>query len=96
MLNLRREPNLDAQVLAYYHNGTKVTILGNVDSKWVKVQVQDGKIGYMMKQYLKVSGGAGEVKPFTAKLWNVNGWSMARIGARLRLMARPGIFRLGS
>lgn len=56
VLNLRREPNLDAQVLAYYHNGTKVTILGNVDSKWVKVQVTDGKIGYMMKQYLKVAG----------------------------------------
>ena len=84
-LNLRREPNLDAQVLAYYHNGTKVTILGNVDSKWVKVQVQDGKIGYMMKQYLKVSGGAGEVKPFTAKLWNVNGGSYVnfRKGASL-------------
>ena len=59
VLNLRREPNLDAQVLAYYHNGTKVTILGNVDSKW-------------------------------------RCWSTARIGARLRLMARPGIFRLGS
>lgn len=85
VLNLRREPNLDAQVLAYYHNGTKVTILGNVDSKWVKVQVQDGKIGYMMKQYLKVSGGAGEVKPFTAKLWNVNGGSYVnfRKGASL-------------
>lgn len=85
VLNLRREPNLDAQVLAYYHNGTKVTILGNVDSKWVKVQVTDGKIGYMMKQYLKVSGGAGEVKPFTAKLWNVNGGSYVnfRKGASL-------------
>lgn len=85
VLNLRREPNLDAQVLAYYHNGTKVTILGNADSKWVKVQVEDGKIGYMMKQYLKTSSEAGEVKPFTAKLWNVNGGSYVnfRKGASL-------------
>lgn len=85
VLNLRREPNLDAQVLAYYHNGTKVTILGNADSKWVKVQVEDGKIGYMMKQYLKTSGEAGEVKPFAAKLWNVNGGSYVnfRKGASL-------------
>lgn len=87
VLNLRREPNLDAQVLAYYHNGTKVTILDTVGSKWVKVQVEDGKIGYMMKQYLKESGGAGAVKPFTAKLWNVNGGSYVNFRSKASLSA---------
>lgn len=74
VLNLRREPSLDAQVLSYYRNGTKVTIL-ETSGKWVKVQVQDGKIGYMMKQYLTITKDEGTLTPFTAKLWNVNGGS---------------------
>lgn len=74
VLNLRREPSLDAQVLSYYRNGTKVTIL-ETSGKWVKVQVQDGKIGYMMKQYLTITQDEGTLTPFTAKLWNVNGGS---------------------
>ncbi len=84
VLNLRREPSLDAQVLSYYRNGTKVTIL-ETDGQWVKVQVQDGKIGYMMKQYLKISSDSSEVKPFSATLWNVNGGSYVnfRSGASL-------------
>lgn len=74
VLNLRQEPSLDAQVLSYYRNGTKVTIL-ETSGKWVKVQVQDGKIGYMMKQYLNITQEEGTLTPFTAKLWNVNGGS---------------------
>lgn len=74
VLNLRQEPSLDAQVLSYYRNGTKVTIL-ETSGKWVKVQVQDGKIGYMMKQYLTITQEEGTLTPFTAKLWNVNGGS---------------------
>ncbi len=74
VLNLRQNPSLDAKVLDYYYNGTKVTILKAGDV-WHKVQVEDGKVGYMMDKFLKVTGDTAEVKPFQAKLVNVNGGS---------------------
>lgn len=72
VLNLRAQPSLNAKVLDYYYNGTKVTILES-GSTWNKVQVEDGKIGYMMVKYLKATSDTSEVKPFSAKLINVNG-----------------------
>ncbi len=72
VLNLRQTASLDAKVLAYYHNGTKVTIL-KAGTTWHKVQVEDGKIGYMMAKYLKTTDDTAEVKPYTATLINVNG-----------------------
>ena len=74
VLNLRQQPSLDARVVSYYRNGTEVTIL-ETTGDWHKVQVEDGKIGYMMKKYLKETGGTSTVKPFEAKLINVNGGS---------------------
>ena len=74
VLNLRQSPSLDAKVLDYYYNGTEVTILQS-GSTWHKVQVEDGKVGYMMARYLKVTNESTEAKPFEAKLINVNGGS---------------------
>lgn len=84
VLNLRKDPSLDAKVLSYYKNGTKVTILKG-GSTWHKVQVEDGKTGYMMAKFLKVTGETGEIQPFTAKLINVNGGKIVnfRSGASL-------------
>lgn len=74
VLNLRQEPSLDAKVLDYYRNGTQVTILKS-GATWHKVQVSDGKVGYMMAKFLKTTGETGETQPFEAKLINVNGGS---------------------
>ncbi len=74
VLNLRKDPSLDAKVLDYYYNGTKVTIL-KAGKTWNKVQVEDGKVGYMMTKFLKVTDETTQVKPFQAKLINVNGGS---------------------
>ena len=74
VLNLRQSASLNARVLDYYRNGVKVTILKAGDT-WHKVQVEDGKIGYMMAKYLKVTGDSALVKPFQAKVINVNGGS---------------------
>ena len=84
VLNLRQTASLDAKVLDYYRNGVKVTIL-NAGSTWHKVQVEDGKIGYMMAKFLKVTGDEGAVQPFQAKVINVNGGSYVnfRKGASL-------------
>ena len=74
VLNLRQSASLDAKVLDYYRNGVEVTIL-KAGSTWHKVQVEDGKIGYMMAKFLKVTGETGTVQPFQAKVINVNGGS---------------------
>ncbi len=72
VLNLRQEASLDAKVLSYYRNGMKVTILEG-GSTWHKVQVEDGKVGYMMAKFLKVTEESAAAKPYTATLINVNG-----------------------
>ena len=78
VLNLRQEASLDAKVLDYYRNGVKVTILSAGDT-WHKVQVEDGKIGYMMAQYLTVTEEESAVQPFQAKVVNVNGGSYVNL-----------------
>ena len=84
VLNLRQSASLDAKVLDYYRNGVKVTIL-KAGSTWHKVQVEDGKVGYMMAKYLKVTNDTTAVQPFQAKVINVNGGSYVnfRKGASL-------------
>ena len=84
VLNLREQASLDAKVLSYYRNGAKVTIL-KAGTTWHKVQTQDGKIGYMMAKYLKITNDTAAVQPFQAKVINVNGGSYVnfRKGASL-------------
>ncbi len=74
VLNLRQEPSLAARVLSYYRNGAEVTILES-GREWHKVQTADGRIGYMMAQYLTLTGQSGTMQPFEARLMNVNGGS---------------------
>ena len=84
VLNLRQSASLDAKVLDYYRNGVQVNIL-KAGTTWHKVQVEDGKIGYMMAKFLKVTDEEGAVQPFQAKVVNVNGGSYVnfRSGASL-------------
>ena len=84
VLNLRKEASLDAKVLAYYRNGAKVTII-SAGSTWHKVQTEDGKIGYMMAKYLKVTDDTAAVQSYTATTFNANGGKIVnfRAGASL-------------
>ena len=72
VLNLRKEASLDAKVLSYYRNGAKVTIL-QAGSTWHKVQTEDGKIGYMMAKYLKVTDETANFQYYLATTFNANG-----------------------
>ena len=87
VLNLRQTASLDAKVLDYYRNGVKVTILSAGDT-WHKVQVEDGKIGYMMAKFLKVTDEEMVVKPFQAKVININGGSYVNLRAKASLNAK--------
>ena len=87
VLNLRQTASLDAKVLDYYRNGVKVTILSAGDT-WHKVQVEDGKIGYVMAKFLKVTDEEMVVKPFQAKVVNINGGSYVNLRAKASLNAK--------
>ena len=78
VLNLRQSASLDAKVLDYYRNGVQVNIL-KAGTTWHKVQVEDGKIGYMMAKFLKVTDEEAIVRPFQAKVINVNGGSYVNL-----------------
>ena len=75
VLNLRASASLDAQVINYYRNGVRVTILEDGEV-WFKVQVEDGKVGYMMKKFLTVTDESASIKPYTMTLFNANGGSI--------------------
>jgi uncharacterized protein YgiM (DUF1202 family) len=56
-LNLRKEPNYNAQVLGIYYNGTPAPVLGNTGG-WYLVSV-DGTLGYFRGEYLKIDAMIG-------------------------------------
>ena len=80
VLFLRSEPSTESESLGYYRNGKSVTLLKKLDG-WYKVKV-DGKTGYMMAKYLKVTD---EITSGTATVYNPNGNSFVnfRSGASL-------------
>ena len=87
VLNLRKEPSLDAKVLSYYRNGAKVTIL-EAGKTWHKVQTADGKVGYMMAKYLKTTDETASMQPYTATTFNANGGKIVNFRAGASLSAK--------
>ena len=87
VLNLRERPSLDARVLAYYYNGTRVDVLEQ-GTVWHRVRV-DGTTGYMMAEYLDLVPGGVAVPPptgsFAAVLINPNG------GSVVNFRVQPGL-----
>ena len=68
VLFLRKEASVSSEALGYYRNGKTVTLLAR-QGDWYKVSV-DGKTGYMMAKYLKVTG---ELHSGSARVFNANG-----------------------
>ena len=79
VLFLRSEASIESESLGYYRNGKSVKLLEKLDG-WYKVSV-DGKTGYMMAKFLKVT----ESHSGTATVYNPNGNSYVnfRKGASL-------------
>ena len=80
VLFLRSEPTIKSEALGYYRNGKQITLLEKLDG-WYKVSV-DGRTGYMMAKYLKVTDA---ITSGTATVYNPNGNSYVnfRKGASL-------------
>ncbi|MFR3405876.1 MAG: SH3 domain-containing protein [Christensenellales bacterium] len=84
VLFLRREASANSESLGYYRNGKTVTLLAR-QGDWYKVSV-DGKTGFMMAKYLKVTN---EVVSGTARVFNANGGSYVNFRSRASLCPRP-------
>ena len=82
VLFLRREASANSESLGYYRNGKTVTLLAR-QGDWYKVSV-DGKTGFMMAKYLKVTS---EVVSGTARVFNANGGSYVNFRSRASLSA---------
>ena len=54
-VNMRKDPNKEAEVIKVLDQGTKVMILDTsvYAGSWWKISVPGGHIGYMMSKYLK-------------------------------------------
>ncbi|MBQ2833008.1 MAG: SH3 domain-containing protein [Clostridia bacterium] len=82
VLFLRSEPSTASESLGYYRNGKTVKLLAKLDG-WYKVEV-DGKTGYMMSQYLKVTE---DIVSGTAVVYNPNGNSYVNFRSAASLNA---------
>lgn len=70
-LNLRSGPSMLHGILNQYPQGTAVTLIGAAPGfEWVKVNVKDGKTGWMSVQHLTIKGDASSlaVLPITESL----------------------------
>ncbi len=56
LLNLRKNPNMDATIIGELLPGEIVTIVDMGDEKWTKVRTESGYEGYVVNDYLVVPG----------------------------------------
>ena len=81
-LILRAAPSFNGAIRSSYPSGTVVTITGQTGS-WYAVTAPDGLTGYMLGDYLQVSGGGSVPAETTAYVTSAN-------GLNVRLRSGPG------
>ena len=89
-LNLRAEPNGDAEVLGKYFSGVSVTLLDTPKDGWAHVQIAGTATGYMQTKYLAMNGERVESAMLTPKIQNKGG-----TGLNLRQMPSASAQSLG-
>lgn len=82
-LILRSAPSFSGKIKSSYPTGTTVTITGQTGS-WYAVTAPDGLTGYMLGDYLQVSGGGGSIPAETTA------YVTSRNGLNVRLRTGPG------
>lgn len=54
-LRLRKEPNLESEVLVLLNNGDSVTVdLDNSTEEWIKVSIENNIDGYCMRKFILI------------------------------------------
>ena len=51
-LNIRQRPTKYSEALTYVENGTKMEILNDANEEWYRVKLDNGVIGYCMKEFI--------------------------------------------
>ena len=82
-LILRTAPSFSGKIRSSYPSGTVVTITGQVGS-WYAVTAPDGLSGYMLGDYLQISGSGGSIPAETTA------YVTSRNGLNVRLRSGPG------
>lgn len=86
-LILRAAPSFSGTIISSYPTGTKVTITGQVGS-WYAVTAPDGLAGYMLGDYLQVSGSSGSSSGSIPK--ESTGYVTSANGQNVKLRSGPG------
>lgn len=82
-LILRATPSFNGAIRSSYPSGTVVTITGQ-NGSWYAVTAPDGLTGYMLGDYLQISGGGGSAPAET------DAYVTSRNGLNVRLRSGPG------
>lgn len=51
-LNIRQRPTKHSEALTYVETGTKMEILNDANEDWYRVKLDNGVIGYCMKEFI--------------------------------------------
>ena len=54
VIEVNFEPNEKSEVLFEIHEGTKVEIIENFDTDWLKIKLSNGQIGWVIKNQIKI------------------------------------------
>ena len=54
LIEVNFEPNEKSEVLFEIHEGTKVEIIENFDTDWLKIKLSNGQTGWVIKNQIKI------------------------------------------
>lgn len=54
VIEVNFEPNEKSEVLFEIHEGTKVEIIENFDTDWLKIKLSNGQTGWVIKNQIKI------------------------------------------
>ncbi len=54
VIEVNFEPNEKSEVLFEIHEGTKVEVIENFDTDWLKIKLSNGQTGWVIKNQIKI------------------------------------------
>lgn len=88
-LRVRQSPSTAASVVARVYTGTQVKVLGASGSSWYQIQLATGQTGYVMSNYVTVSGSVPSTDVGSTGALNIQAWVTSANGKSVRLRSGP-------
>ena len=67
-LNFRSGPGKNYDIIGSLKNDAKLTLTGNKSGEWIKVITEDGKTGYVSKEYVNITNPNKNTTPVTPEI----------------------------